>query len=120
MKVPTMPGIMSQQITTKRISTRVLCSGPEDGIPVLFLHGNISSATWWEETILAMPARYRSIAPDQRGFGEAEPEKKIDARRGVMDLADDAVALLDHLGIEQAHVVGNSLGVMVVWRMMLE
>lgn len=91
MKVATMPGITPQQVTTERITTRVLFSGPEDGLPVLFLHGNLSSATWWEETMLAMPARYRGLAPDQRGFGEAEPEKKIDARRGMMDLADDAV-----------------------------
>ena len=36
------------------------------------------------------------------------------------DLADDAVALLDHLGIEKAHIVGSSLDGMVVWRMMMD
>ena len=52
----------------------------------------------------------RGIAPDQRGFGAADPAQKIDATRGMGDLADDAIALLDHLGIGKAHVVGNSLG----------
>ncbi|MEJ5224325.1 MAG: alpha/beta fold hydrolase, partial [Anaerolineales bacterium] len=80
----------------------------------------VSSATWWEETMLALPAGYRGIAPDQRGFGDADPAKKIDATRGMGDLADDAVALLDALGIHQAHIVGNSLGGMVVWRMMAD
>jgi pimeloyl-ACP methyl ester carboxylesterase len=120
MKVPTMGSITAKTITTPRLTTRILFSGPEDGIPVIFLHGNVSSATWWEETMVALPAGYRGIAPDQRGFGEAELEKKIDATNGMGDLADDTVALLDQLGIEKAHIVGNSLGGMVVWRMMAD
>ena len=120
MSIPTMEGITAKTITTPRITTRVLFSGADDGVPVLFLHGNVSSATWWEETMVALPAGYHGIAPDQRGFGDAELEKKIDATNGMGDLADDAVALLDHLGIEKAHIVGNSLGGMVVWRMMID
>ncbi len=120
MNIPTLPGITPKTLTSNRLTTRVLFSGPEDGIPVLFLHGNVSSATWWEETMLSLPADYRSIAPDQRGFGEAELEKKIDATRGLGDLADDAIALLDHLGIEKAHIVGNSLGGMVLWQLLAD
>lgn len=120
MSIPTMDGITAKTITTDRITTRVLFSGSENGIPVLFLHGNVSSATWWEETMVAMPDEYRGIAPDQRGFGDAEPEKKIDASNGMGDLADDAAALMDHLHIDKAHIVGNSLGGMVVWRMMAD
>jgi len=115
-----MEGVTACTVATRRIATRVLFSGPEDGIPVLFLHGNLSSATWWEETMVALPAVYRAIAPDQRGFGQADAEKKIDARRGMGDLADDAAALLDHLGVGRAHLVGNSLGGMVVWCMMMD
>jgi pimeloyl-ACP methyl ester carboxylesterase len=120
MPISTMQGITAKTITTPRITTRVLFSGPKDGVPVLFLHGNVSCATWWEETMFALPIGYRGIAPDQRGFGDADLEKKIDATNGMGDLADDAVALLDHLGIEKAHIVGNSLGGMVVWCMMAD
>lgn len=120
MNIPTLEGLTPKTITTSRLTTRVLFSGPEDGIPVLFLHGNVSSATWWEESLVALPAGYRGIAPDQRGFGEADIAKKIDATRGMGDLADDAIALLDHLDIERAHIVGNSLGGMVVWRLMAD
>jgi len=120
MSIPTMEGVTSKTITTNRLTTRVLFSGSEDGIPVLFLHGNTSSATWWEETMVMLPNGYRGIAPDQRGFGDAELEKKIDATRGMGDLADDAIALLDHLGIEKAHNVGNSLGGMVLWQMLAD
>jgi pimeloyl-ACP methyl ester carboxylesterase len=120
MSVPVLPGVTARTITTNRLSTRVLLTGPEDGTPVLFLHGNTSSATWWEETMLALPGGYRGIAPDQRGFGDADPQAKIDATRGMDDLAVDAVALLNHLGLEKGHIVGNSLGGMVIWRLLMD
>jgi pimeloyl-ACP methyl ester carboxylesterase len=120
MSVPAMPGVTARTITTSRLTTRVLFMGPEDATPVFFLHGNTSSATWWEETMVALPEGYRGIAPDQRGFGEADPQAKIDATRGMGDLADDAAALLNHLGIEKAHIVGNSLGGMVIWRLLTD
>jgi pimeloyl-ACP methyl ester carboxylesterase len=120
MSVPVLAGVTAKTITTRRLTTRVLCSGPDDGIPVLFLHGNASSATWWEENMVALPPGYRVMATDQRGFGEADFDKKVDATRGTGDWADDAVALLDHLGIAKAHVVGNSLGGVVVWRLLMD
>jgi pimeloyl-ACP methyl ester carboxylesterase len=120
MSVPTLDGVTAAMVTTARITTRVLFTGPEDGEPVLFLHGNASSATWWESNMLALPPGYRGIALDQRGFGDAEIEKKVDARRGPGDWADDASALLDYLGIAKAHIVGCSLGGCVVWYMLRE
>ena len=120
MSVPTLEGVTATMVTTDRITTRVLFSGPVDGVPVLFLHGNASSATWWEENMVALPNGYRGIAPDQRGFGEADSEKKVDATRGTGDWADDVVALLDRLGVEKAHIVGNSLGGVVVWRLLMD
>jgi pimeloyl-ACP methyl ester carboxylesterase len=66
--------------------------------------------------MLALPEGYYGIAPDQRGYGDADPSAKIDATRGMGDLSDDAAALLDTLGIERAVVVGSSLGGNVVWR----
>jgi pimeloyl-ACP methyl ester carboxylesterase len=118
--VPTLAGVTAKTLTTGRLTTRVLFAGDSGGAPVLFLHGNLSSATWWEETMLALPPGFWGIAPDQRGFGEADPSSKIDATRGMGDLADDALALLDHLGIGAAHVVGNSLGGCVVWRLLMD
>ena len=118
MSVATMPGITAELIETKRIKTRVLFSGPSEGEPVLFLHGNVSSATWWEDTMIGLPEGFHAIAPDQRGFGGADPEKKIDATRGMGDLAEDAIALMDELACEKFHVVGNSLGGMVVWNLL--
>ncbi len=120
MTIPTLPGVTPTMIATERLTTRVLLSGPDGGVPVLFLHGNSSSATWWEETMLSLPASFRGIAPDQRGFGDADAGQAIDATRGAGDWADDALALLDALGIAQAHLVGNSLGGVVVWRLLAD
>lgn len=115
MSVPTLPGVEARTITSDRIRTRVLFAGSPEGVPVLFLHGNLSSATWWEETMVTLPEGYWAIAPDQRGYGDADPGAKIDATLGVGDLVDDAVALIDHLDVDKTHLVANSLGGVVAW-----
>ncbi len=118
MSIPTIDGVKAETVTTDRLTTRVLFSGPEDGIPVLLIHGNFSSATWWEETMITLPPKYRSIAPDQRGFGHSDPAVKVNAVNGMGDFVADAIALMDHLGYDRFHLVGNSLGGLVVWWMM--
>ena len=120
MTTPVLDGVTARDVTTDRLRTRVLFTGPDEGIPVLFIHGNFSNATWWEETLLALPARFRGIAPDLRGYGGADPEAKIDATRGMGDFVDDAIALMDHMDYERFHLVGNSLGGLVVWWMMAD
>lgn len=115
MSIPHIDGITAEHVTTDRLTTRVLFGGPADGTPVLFLHGNHSSATWWEETMVAMPPGYRAVAPDLRGFGEADTAAKIDATRGMGDWGDDVVALMDALGHQRFHLVGSSLGGNVAW-----
>ena len=118
MSIPTLPGINAKTFSSARISSRVLFAGPTAGRPVVFLHGNLTSATFWEETMLAMPDDYRCIAPDQRGFGEADPAAHVDGSRGLRDLSDDVIALLDALEIEKAHIVGHSMGGGVAWHLL--
>lgn len=118
MLIPTMKGIEARTLETRRLRTRVLFWGKDGGVPVLFLHGNLGAATWWEETMLRLPKGYQGIAPDQRGYGDADPEARIDATRGLGDLAEDAMSLLDHLRIERAHLVGSSLGGSVLWHLL--
>ncbi|MBT8216376.1 MAG: alpha/beta hydrolase, partial [Acidimicrobiia bacterium] len=115
-----MPGVRAEMVTTPRLTTRVLFTGPDDGVPVVFLHGNLSSATWWEENMLALPAGYRGIAPDMRGFGEADLSVTVDATRGMGDYVDDLIALVDHLDIERFHIAGMSLGGSVIWHLMAD
>ncbi len=114
--VPTLPGITSKMIDTPRIKTHVLFSGGESGTPVLFLHGNAASATYWEEIMLKLPAGFRGIAPDLRGYGDTE-DKLIDATRGAGDWVDDILSLMDTLKVEKAHLVGHSMGGALVFNL---
>ncbi|MBK7917573.1 MAG: alpha/beta hydrolase [Chloroflexi bacterium] len=113
--VPTLPGITSQMVQTDRLAIHVLLSGPEDGAPVLFVHGNVSSATFWEETMLALPAGFRGIAVDLRGYGDTET-LPIDATLGLSDMVDDIDSLVQALGLGQCHIVGHSMGGGVVMK----
>ena len=117
--IPTLPGITSEHIPTARIRTHVLTSGPADGEPVVFVHGNASSATFWEETMLALPPRFRAIAPDLRGYGETE-DLLIDSAQGAQEWVEDLKALSDALGERPAHLVGWSLGASPVLQFALD
>lgn len=98
------------RVATERLEINVIESGPEDGIPVVLLHGNLSTGRFYEHLFGEAPGAYRLIAPDMRGFGDTE-RKPIDATRGLRDWADDTAALLAALGIERPpHLVGWSTG----------
>jgi pimeloyl-ACP methyl ester carboxylesterase len=112
--VPTLPGVTSRFIDTPRLRIHALFSGPDDGVPVLFIHGNASSSTFWEETMLRLPPGFRAIAPDTRGYGDTE-DVVTDATRGFGDWVDDALGLLDALGVDRFHAVGHSLGGAMLW-----
>jgi len=110
-----MRGVTSQMVQTSRLRMHVLSSGPADGTPVIFLHGNFAAATYWEETMLALPPRFQGVAPDLRGYGWTE-DKPIDATRGVRDWVEDLEALTVTMALKKVHLVGWSLGAGPVYR----
>jgi 3-oxoadipate enol-lactonase len=75
---------------------------------VLFLHAFPMNADMWQPQIGAVPAGWRMIAPDYRGFGESSPSET--PRTTMNDLAGDAIDLLDRLDITSAVVAGCSMG----------
>lgn len=106
--IPTLEGVSSRIVDTGPLKMHVLISGPEDGTPAIFIHGNGSSATFWEETMLALPG-FRAVAPDMRGYGDTEP-LTIDATLGLSDMVRDVRSLVETLGMEEHHLVGHSMG----------
>ncbi len=77
------------------------------GPPVFFLHGIGGNRTNWRDQLLACARRYRAIAWDARGYGQSDDyEGTLD----FGDFADDAIRLLDHLGLAKVHMVGLSMG----------
>jgi pimeloyl-ACP methyl ester carboxylesterase len=95
---------------TRRLRMRYIESGPKDGIPVVMIHGNLSTGRFFEHLMPGAPKTYRIIAPDMRAFGDTE-RKPMDATRGLRDWADDTFSLLETLGVTQPpHLVGWSTG----------
>jgi pimeloyl-ACP methyl ester carboxylesterase len=85
-------------------------SGPETGIPVVLVHGNLATGRFFEHVMEKAPDGYRFIAPDMRGFGDTEP-LGLDATRGLRDWSDDTYSLVQALGISRpVHLVGWSTG----------
>jgi pimeloyl-ACP methyl ester carboxylesterase len=80
-----------------------------EGVPVLFVHGNLSDGQAWREQLELLPPGFHGIAPDLRGFGRGDPAP-VDATRGVGDYVDDLLGLLDERDVDAAHLVGHSLG----------
>jgi pimeloyl-ACP methyl ester carboxylesterase len=98
------------KLRTSRMETAYIESGPQDGIPVVLIHGNLSTGRFYSHLFEGAPERYRFIAPDMRGFGDSE-RLPIDATRGLRDWADDTHALVEALGISRpVHLVGWSTG----------
>lgn len=115
--IPTLEGVTSQMVQTGRLKMHVLTAGPEDGTPVLFIHGNASSSTFWEETMLALPEGFRGIALDLRGYGDTEP-LPVGATLGLGDMVEDVRLLVEAMGLGKFHIVGHSMGGGVVMKYM--
>lgn len=97
------------QLATAGFVTNVHDLGAGD--PVLLIHGSGPGVTAWANWRMTMPAlaeRFRVIAPDMVGFGYTE--RPTEATYSMSTWTEHAIAVLDALGIESAHVVGNSFG----------
>ena len=87
-----------------RLSTLEAGSGP----PVVAIHGLGATKGSFLPTVAALSARFRVIALDLPGFGDSD--KPIGASYDARFFARAIVALLDALGLDRAHLIGNSLG----------
>jgi pimeloyl-ACP methyl ester carboxylesterase len=102
--------VRSRTVDTDRLRMHVVESGPEDGVPVVLVHGNLSTGRFYEHLLPGAPRRFRFLAPDMRGFGDTQ-RVPIEATHGLRDWADDIHALLRALGIERPpHLAGWSTG----------
>ncbi|MGY6569257.1 MAG: 3-oxoadipate enol-lactonase [Salinarimonas sp.] len=104
-----------QTITVDGVRFRVALEGPEDA-PVLMLSNSLASNLgMWDPQMAAFTQAYRVLRYDHRGHGGTDaPEGPYSFAR----LAEDAVGLLDALGIAKAHWCGLSMGGMTGMRML--
>lgn len=79
------------------------------GEPVLMINGIGADRSGWGMQLPAVSREFKAITFDNRDVGETGPGRHT-AFYPVRQFADDAVGLLDHLGIASAHIVGASMG----------
>lgn len=94
------------------LSYDVRGSGP----PILLLHAFPLGMAMWDPQVRALQDTYRLVTFDARGFGGSPPG---DGLLSMERIAEDGVALLDHLGLSQAVIGGLSMGgyaAFAMWR----
>jgi pimeloyl-ACP methyl ester carboxylesterase len=77
-----------------------------DGPPLVFLHAFMMNREQFDKQVESFGADYRVITIDERGHGESKTEKDYD----FWDVARDVIAVLEHLDVNQATLVGTSMG----------
>ena len=92
-----------------------MTDGPENGTPVILLHGFPEFYYGWKNQIPALVQEgFHVILPDQRGYNLSDKPKGISAY-DVDILAQDIIGLFDHFGIRKAKLVGHDWGAVVAW-----
>jgi esterase len=97
-----------RNVVARHLRFNVLDWGPADAPVVLCLHGGHQSAHSWDLVSLSLANRYRVITPDQRGHGDSEWVRS--AHYSNDEMAADAAALVDELGLENPLIMGHSMG----------
>ncbi|WP_200304610.1 alpha/beta fold hydrolase [Streptomyces adelaidensis] len=96
-------------------------TGDADATPVLLLHGGgpgASGVSNYTRNIGELAQEYRVIVPDLPGYGRSS--KGVDGADPFGHLADSIRGLMDGLGLERAHLVGNSYGGACALRLALD
>ena len=106
-----------QVTTAPGLTFDVLVDGPEQGAPVLLLHGFAESFHHWDAQIAALArAGYRAIAPSQRGYSPGARPDSANTDNYVFDrLADDPMQIAARLGLTRFHLVGHDWGGSIAW-----
>ncbi len=97
--------------------TRYEWVGPEDGPPLVLIHGLGMNRAMWQWTVPALGEKYRVLTYDNLGHGETPPAT------GAPDLAmlaEQLRGVLDASGVDSAAVVGFSLGGMIARRFAMD
>jgi len=84
------------------------------GFPFVLVHGYLGGSAAWYEQISALSGSFDVIAPDLAGFGAS---RRLEAPDNIAGCARQVLALLDDLHIDRFHLLGHSMGGMVVQEM---
>jgi pimeloyl-ACP methyl ester carboxylesterase len=102
---------IGQSAVANGIRTNYLEDGKESDPTVLLVHGSgpgVTSYANWRLVIPSLAENFHVVAPDMVGFGYSDRPEGV--QYSLDTWADQTVGLMDALGIEKAHLVGNSFG----------
>jgi len=89
--------------------TRLHYEEAGSGTPILFIHEFGGDCRAWEPQLNYFSRRHRCITYSARGYAPSDIPADVDAYSQAIAVSD-ALAVLDHLGIARAHIVGLSMG----------
>ena len=98
---------MSHAIAPDGIRLHYSAIGRIGAPPVLMIQGLGADKNMWNFQRFHLATKYRVVAHDNRGAGKSD---KPFGAYSLEQMADDAIAVLDHAGIDTAHVIGASMG----------
>lgn len=87
------------------------------GTPLILIHGLGSSSLDWELQIPTLSRHYRLIVIDVRGHGRSDKPRE---RYSIAGFSADLMALIEHLQLPPAHIVGLSMGGMIGFQLAVE
>ena len=96
------------------VTLNVALAGPDDGPPVILLHGFPESHRTWRGLAPLLEDKFRLIMPDQRGFAGSDRPQEVEAYKADT-LVDDIFALAQALGIGRFALVGHDWGGAISW-----
>ena len=94
---------------TTRDGVKLYVEEAGEGTPILFIHEFGGNHASWEPQLRFFSRRHRCISYAARGYPPSDVPESVDSYSQAI-AADDAVAVLDALGIDKAHIVGLSMG----------
>jgi len=98
----------TRYVPTEYGDTFMIVSGPEDGEPIILIHGMGSNAADWKVNFAALASTYRVYALDIIGYANKSKPIKVFSDRA--EFAEWITNILDALKIEKTHMLGYSLG----------
>ena len=105
--LPAVPGLEVEHSDVRAGGLSLHVAQAGEGPPLLMLHGWPQHWWMWRKVMPSLARRFRLVVPDLRGLGWSDaPEGPYDKQQ----LAVDAIALIDKLGLERVRIIGHDWG----------
>ena len=114
--LPCLAETADQFFDSNGVKIRYIVAG--SGAPIILIHPFATSAEIWEPVTKALSQNYQVMAMDCRGHGKSG--KPHDPKQYGIEMVNDVVRLMDHLGIKKAIIIGYSMGGSIAMKMLTE